>query len=257
MSYRIKLEPKGGPVDETQLLSGMERFFILLQERRRAVLLGSVLSLVAVAAVLVVVWYDQRQAEQALGLHHRAMTLYVDRPSDQAAKADENLKHAITLFRQVVEQYPRTPTAQLSLYHLGNALVQANDLGRAVEAYKNYAATYGANKVMLGMVYQRLAYAYLLNGDRDQAVKAFSAVLEVPGALNKDQVLFELGRLEETQSRPEGALARYQDLSKSYPNSPFASEAAVRIKALEVKKVPEAGAQPNQEQKQPAPEPGK
>ena len=115
MSYRIKLEPKGGPVDETQLLSGMERFFILLQEHRRAVLLGSALSLVAVAAVLAVVWYDQRQAEQALELHHRAMTLYVDRPSGQAAKADENLKQAIVLFHQVVEQYPRTPTAQMSL----------------------------------------------------------------------------------------------------------------------------------------------
>jgi tetratricopeptide (TPR) repeat protein len=86
-----------------------------------------------------------------------------------------------------------------------------------------------------------LAYAYLLQGDRAQAIKTFSAVLDVPGALNKDQALFELGKLEEAQSRPEGALARYQDLTRSYPNSPFASEAAIRIKALEVKKSPEAG----------------
>ncbi len=256
MSYRIKLESKSGPADEAQLLSGIERFFLLIQEHRLKVLTGLLVLFAAVAAVLAMVWYDQRQAEQALELHHRAMALYVDRPSDQAAKAEENLKQATVLFRQVVEQYPRTPTAPLSLYHLGNALVQANDLGGAIEAYKKYVATYGANKVMLGMVYQRLAYAYLLNGDREQAVKAFSAVLEVPGALNKDQVLFELGKFEETQSRPEGALARYQDLSKSYPNSPFASEAAVRIKALEVKKAPEGGAQPSQEQK-PTPEPGK
>lgn len=256
MSYRIKLESKSGPADEAQLLSGMERCFFLIQEHRRKVLAGSLALLAAFVAVLAMVWYDQRQADQALELHHRAMTLYVDRPSDQAAKADENLKQAIVLYRQVVEQYPRAPSAQMSLYHLGNALMQANDLGGAIEAYKKYAATYGANKVMLGMVYQRLAYACLLNGDREQAVKAFSAVLEVPGALNKDQALFELGKFEETQSRPEGALARYQDLSKSYPNSPLASEAAVRMKALEVKKAPEGSAQPSQEQK-PTPEPGK
>jgi tetratricopeptide (TPR) repeat protein len=90
--------------------------------------------------------------------------------------------------------------------------------------------------MMLGLVYQRLGYAYLLQGARDQATSSFSAVLDIPGALNKDQVLFELGKLEETLSRPEGALARYQELMKAYPNSPFASEAAVRIKALEVKK---------------------
>jgi tetratricopeptide (TPR) repeat protein len=131
----------------------------------------------------------------------------------------------------------------MALYHLGNALVQANDLTGAIEAYKQYIATSGSNKVLLGLVYQRLGFVHLLNGDRDQAVKAFSAILEVPGSLNKDQAIFELGKLEESQSRPEGALARYQDLTKSYPNSPFASEAAVRIKALEVKKAPDAGVQ--------------
>ena len=91
---------------------------------------------------------------------------------------------------------------------------------------------------MLGLVYQRLGYAYLLHGDRDQAVTAFLAVLDVPGALNKDHALFELGKMEEAQSRPEGALAHYQELMKSYPNSPLASEATVRIKALEAKKGP-------------------
>jgi tetratricopeptide (TPR) repeat protein len=100
------------------------------------------------------------------------------------------------------------------------------------------------------MVYQRLGYAYLLKGDADQAAKAWSAAVEVPGALNKDQALFELGKLEESQSRPEGALARYQDLMKTYPNSPFTGEAAVRIKALEAKKSPpDAGSAPSAESK--------
>jgi hypothetical protein len=76
----------------------------------------------------------------------------------------------------------------------------------------------------------------LIKGDRDQAAKALSAVLEIPGALNKDNVLFELAKLEESQSRPEGAVAHYQNLMKDYPNSPFASEAAIRVKVLEPKK---------------------
>ena len=46
--------------------------------------------------------------------------------------------------------------------------------------------------------------------------------------------------MEESQSRPEGALAHYQDLMKNYPNSPFTSEAAVRVKVLEVKKSPDS-----------------
>jgi len=73
-------------------------------------------------------------------------------------------------------------------------------------------------------------------------VKAFTGILDIPGALNKDHVLFELAKIEESQSRPEGALAHYQDLMKNYPNSPFTSEAAVRVKVLEVKKTPDAPA---------------
>lgn len=258
MSYRIKLDSKDVPVDEAHLLSRMERFILHVQDNRRQVLIGLVAVLAVVAAVLAVVWYDHRQAGQAVELHHQATSLYIDRPIDNLSKADENLKQAIVLYRQVVEQYPRSPTTPLSLYYLGNALVQANDLNGAIEAYKKFVARYGANKVLLGMVYQRLGYAYLLNGDREQAVKALSAVLEVPGALNKDQMLFELGKLEEVQSRPEGALARYQDLNKSYPYSPLASEAAVRIKALEVKKTPAGGSPEGQESKPAAPaEPAK
>lgn len=241
MSYRIKVGAKSTPTDEAQLLNRMERFVFLVQEHRQGIWVGVTVLLVAVAAVASVIWVDHRNAEQALKLQEQAMRLYLERPADQRVKADENLKQAINLFRQSVEQYPRVPSAPLTLFHLGNALVQANDLDGAIEAYKKFIALYGANRSLLGLVYQRLGYAYLLKGDKDQAAKAFSAVVDVAGALNKDHALFELGKLEEAQSRPEGALARYQELTKGYPNSPLASEATVRIKALQVKREHESG----------------
>jgi len=235
----------------------MERFAFLVQEHRQGIWVGVTVLLVAVAAVAAIMWVDHRNAEQALKLNAQAMRLYLDRPADQRVKADENLKEAIKVFRQLVEQYPRVPSAPLTLYHLGSALVQANDLGGAIEAYKKFIALYGANRTLLGLVYQRLGYAYLLNGDRDQAVKAFAAVLDVVGASNKDHALFELGKLEETQSRPEGALARYQELTKGYPTSPLASEAAIRIKALQVKREHESRATEGREGTATVGEPGK
>jgi len=257
MSYRIKVGSKSPPTDETQLLNRMERLAFLVQEHRQGIWVGVTVLLVAMAAVVAVMWVDHRNAEEALKLNGQAMRLYLDRPADQRVKADENLKQAIKVFRQLVEQYPRVPSAPLTLYHLGNALVQANDLGGAIQAYKKFIASYGANRALLGLVYQRLGYAYLLNGDRDQAVKAFAAVLDVVGALNKDHALFELGKLEESQSRPEGALARYQELTKDYPTSPLTSEAAVRIKALQVKQEHETGATEGREGTATVAEPGK
>ncbi len=242
MSYRIRVPSKSEPVTEPQLLSRMERLLLAMQENRRAVLVGIGVLLAAVALVTGVLWYDHHTAEAALDLYREATRHYLMRPADKPEQADANLKEAIKKFRQVVEQYPRAPSAPLALYHLGNALVQANELDAAIETYKRYVLLYGSNSALLGLVQQRLGYAYLLKGDRDQAAKAFETVLQLPSALNKDNALFELGKLEEAQSRPEGAVSHYQQLIKEYPTSPFASEAAVRIKALEVKKGPDGSA---------------
>ncbi len=242
MSYRIKIPPRTLPVDEAHLVSGLERFVLRLQDYRIPLLVGFGVLVLAVAVVAGVLWFDHQTTQKADELLRDATRHYFTRPIDDPKKADANLKQAIALYRQVVDQYPRTAVAPLALYHLGNALVQANDLDGAIEAYKRFVLLYGSNPTMLGLVQQRLGYVYLLKGDRDQGAKSFSAVLEVPGALNRDHVLFELAKLEESLSRPEGALAHYQDLIKNYPNSPLASEAGIRTKILEGKKTPGAPA---------------
>jgi outer membrane protein assembly factor BamD (BamD/ComL family) len=236
VGYRIKVPSKSDRLDEVELLSGMDRLGVFVQEQRRALLVGLGVLLIAMAVVGGVLWYDFQTAQKATDLFQEATRHYLNRPADDPKKAEEQLRRAITGFREVVEQYPRTPTGPLALFHLANAQVLANEPDAGIESYKRFMLLYGNNPSLIGLVQQRLGYAYLAKGDRDQAVKAFASVLDMPGALNKDQVLFELAKLEESQSRPEGALAHYQELMKTFPNSPFTSEAAVRVKALETKK---------------------
>ena len=88
-------------------------------------------------------------------------------------------------YREVIEQYPRTPTAPLAMYHLGNAQAQANDLPAAIETYQRFMLLYGSHSALAGLVQQRLAYSYLLKGDRDQAAKAFAAIVERPGPCSR------------------------------------------------------------------------
>ena len=242
MSYRIRVPAKVDPLDEAHLLTGVDRFLHVLQEQRRAVLAGVGVVVIAGAVVAGVMWYDYQSTLTARELEQEATLHYLNRPADDPKRSHEQLAQAVTLYKQVVEQYPRSPGAPLALFHLGNAQVLANEVDAGIETYKRFMLLYGSNTSLLGLVQQRLAYAYLAKGDRDQAVKAFTGILDIPGALNKDHVLFELAKIEESQSRPEGALAHYQDLMKNYPNSPFTSAAAVRVKVLEVKKTPDAPA---------------
>jgi tetratricopeptide (TPR) repeat protein len=240
MSYRIKVPAKTLPVDEAHMLSWLDHTLHRLQDYRRPLLVGLGVLVLAAAVVGGVFYVDRQAAQKAQDLEREAIRSLSAPSANDPQNADRALKEAIARYRQIVEQYPRTPTAPLALYHLGNTLVQANELSAAIEAYQQFLVLYSSNPSLAGLVQQRLAYAYLLKGDRDQAVKALTGILETPGTLNRDQALFELARLEESQSRPEGALAHYQELIKTYPNSPFTSEATIRTKIMDVVKSKES-----------------
>lgn len=178
---------------------------------------------------------DRQASEKAQTLDREATRLLTARATGDPKNADDLLKQAMAKYREIVEQYPRTTAAPLAMFQLGNTQAQANDMPAAIDTYQRFMLLYGGNAALGGLVQQRLAYSYLSKGDRDQAAKAFATIVESPGALLKDQALFELARLEESQSRPEGALAHYQELIKTYPSSPFTSEAAIRTKVLDLK----------------------
>jgi len=195
--------------------------------------------LLAAGGIWAVFWYDAQNASKAQELEREATLHLFTRPGNDPKKVEANLNEAIALYKRVLDEYPRTPTAPLAQFSLGNAFLQSNNLDSAIESYKQFISKYGSNVSLLGLVHQKLGYTYLLKGDVDQAAKTYSTILEIPGALNRDYAIFELARLEENRSRPDEALKRYQDLIKTYPDSPLTSEAAVRVKVLEAKKTSE------------------
>ena len=244
MSYRIKVPPRSLPVDEAQLVSTLEERLIGLKAYRLPILVGVVLLILVGGAVGAVLWYDAQNASKAQDLERAATMQYLKRPANDPNTVQTNLKEAIRLYQQIVDEYPRTPSAPLALFGLGNALIETNQVDSAIEAYKRFLSTYGSNMALASLVQQKLAYAYLSKGDHAQATAAYSAVLDNPGSLNRDQALFELARMEEGLSRREGALQRYQELIKTYPKSPFANEAAIREKILDIKKTSEVSPTP-------------
>ncbi len=239
MTYRIKVPPRTLPVGEEQLVSGLEHWLIGLRSYRWSLIVGFVLLLLMGMGLWGLFWYEEQNASKAQELEREATLLLFTRPSTDSQKTANNLKEAIALYKRVLEEYPRTPTAPLVQFSLGNAYLQSNEVGSAIEAYQRFTSTYASNTALLGLVYQKLGYAFLLKKDLDQAARAYSSILDLPGAMNRDYALFEVARLEENRSKPDEALKHYQELMKTYPNSPLTSESAVRVKVIEAKKNPE------------------
>jgi outer membrane protein assembly factor BamD (BamD/ComL family) len=233
MGYKIKdITNKSSAVEPIQFLSSKERFLFFVEENRALVWGGILLGLVVIVAIVTLGWLSQQKQEQAWELEGQAQTVYLDRPLDDIKKGQENIQKASTMFKEILDQFPGTASAEVSLFLLGNSLMEEQNYQGAIDVYTSFLKQHAQDHIFAGLVQQRLGFAYLLNGNREAAMKAFEAVLANPHALNKDQVVFEMAKLAEADEKVAEAVGHYKKVVREFPLSPFASEAALRVKVL-------------------------
>jgi tetratricopeptide (TPR) repeat protein len=218
-----------------QTLGSVEHVTGVARENLTWLLVGLSVFVVVGAAVGGFIWMKQQEDRLAEDLLHEGMRVYSQSsPVAPPPRADQ-LHKAVDTFRKVMAQYPRSSAAAQASYMLGNALSDLKDWEGASKAYQEFLTRYGDHQALVPLVYQRLAYSQLLQGKLDEAQRTLDTILRIPGAPNKDHALFELAKINETLNRPEGALTQYQELLKNHPHSPYAEEASVRIKTLDIK----------------------
>jgi TolA-binding protein len=209
--------------------------------RERAKLFWILLAIVlVVGSGIGMYWYLQAQQQnRAAALEYQGLQYYHQQvpPDDKkpAPSKEENDKKAVEQFQKILEEYPRTSSASLGRYYIGNAYMELKDYDSAISAYKAFLERNPASDMMIGMTYQRLGYAYLKKGSPEDARQAFEKVDGLAGAINKDQANYELGRIDETMDKKDDAIKRYQDIVSRYPDSMFLAEAQRRLTALGVK----------------------
>lgn len=233
MSFKIRDTNRSSSAEHPELLSRSERIWLFAEQHRNAVFVGFLLVCLVAVAIGAIVWIEHQHEQEALALEHKAAQLYLDRSLDDPDKAKENLNQAMTLFQQILDEFPHTSSAGLAWYFLGNARVEQENYAGAIEAYENYVSSFPNNPTLLGLVFQRLGSTYILNGQREKGLEAYTQALNIPAALNKDQVMFELAKLEEAEDHTEQALTHYKQLQDQYPSSPYVAEATMRIRILE------------------------
>ena len=121
------------------------------------------------------------------------------------------------------------------------------NLGRtdeALMAYQAFAKKYSGDKFLLGLVYQRLGYAYEAVGRRDDAVKAFeqSESLIGPGVST-----VELARLYEAAGNIAEAQKKYKQIADKLAGTTWAMEAMGKVQKITPPPMPEQKKKEKQE----------
>ena len=233
MGYKIKdNSAKSATAEPIVALSSKEQFLFFVEEHRGLVWGGILLVVVLIGGLVTFNWLSQQEQEVAWELQGQAQQMYLDRLLDDVEKGKKNIQQASGMFQDILEQYPGTPSAKVSLFLLGNSLMEAENYQGAIDAYTSLTQEYSQDHILVGLVQQRLGLAHLLNGNREAAMSAFDSVMESPHALNKDQVLFELAKLAESEEKTDDTVKRYKQLIQEFPLSPFSTEANLRVTVL-------------------------
>ena len=243
--FKIKKYRKES-TDPAQLVDSVEQAARQAKENMRWLVAGVAVAVLAGATVGGFLWMRQQDDRAAADLFYEA-TQHASEPSRTGAppapRRPEDLQKSIETFRKILTDFPNSSVAPQAAYLLGNALSESKDWNGAIKAYQDFLARYGANRLLVPLVYQRMAYAQLAQGKLDEAEKTLTAIVQMASAPNKDHALYELGKINELLNRPEGALAYYQQIVKDHPSSPFATEASVRIKTLDARKAVQPAAE--------------
>lgn len=186
-----------------------------LYERNRQMILTAV---VAVLALLAAIggWslYRSSTESKASAMLARALESY------SAGQPDYG--RTVELLRDIEKKYSGTLSAAIAQYSLGNSLMGMGRAQEAVDAYRTFIKQYGDDKDLLGLVYQRMGYAYLDLGNREESVEAFESAEQL---LGPGMATAELAKLYDQMGRKDEAKKKHALLVDKLPGTGLSAEA--------------------------------
>jgi len=140
--------------------------------------------------------------------------------------APANYPLALQRFQDVVKQYGGTMNGALAAFYIGNTYASMGQPEAALKEYEAFTKKHVGETFLLGIVYQRIGYAFLALGKRDEAVKAFVHAETLTGT---GPATAELARLYALSGNSQEAAKKYKAISTDIPSTTWASEARSKL----------------------------
>lgn len=202
----------------------------MIQLSRRSVLLSASVALgVAVLGVGGWLWYAAQQ-RRSLGEYAEAMTR-----ASVAQLSPEARAVALRDLEAALQRHPSSPAAPQAAYQVGNLRFEAREYPAARAAYE-VAVARGAAGTIRTLARAGIGYTWEAERDFPRAIEAYQATLRslAPGDFLYEEVLLDLGRVQELAGRKSEAVETYRRILKDAPQSRRGDEIRARLAMLGV-----------------------
>jgi tetratricopeptide (TPR) repeat protein len=152
-----------------------------------------------------------------------------------AGGTQPDYQQALQGFQEVVKQFGGTFSGAVAQYLVGNTLAQMGRPDEALKEYDSFLKRHSSEKLLAGMVYQRMGYVYAAQGKQEEAVRSFSKAESLTGT---GMATFELARIYERSGNILEAQKKYKELSEKLPATTLALEARTKLPPPDLKASP-------------------
>jgi TolA-binding protein len=147
------------------------------------------------------------------------------------ASMQERATAARKQFQQIVDQYPRTHTAEMSRYFVGLAALQLNDNATAERNLQEVSTS--SNSGLASLAKLALAGVYRTEGKDSQAIDIYKQLIDKPTALvSKASAQLQLADYYQAHQKADEAKKIYDQIAKENPSSEAASLAQRRASEI-------------------------
>ncbi|MEW6410661.1 MAG: tetratricopeptide repeat protein [Nitrospirota bacterium] len=196
---------------------------VFIQERRRFFIIASASIFMVVLTIAGSIYANIYINKKAEALMYDASVEYYQ---------DTKYNKALELYNQVVTKYPRTKSAPLAQFGVGNSYYKMGDFDNAIKSYRVFIDRYHKVTWLLPLVYHKMGYAYLRVGDTSKAIESFELASRSEECGIRDLCYLEIARIYESIGEKGNAIKNYQVIVEKFPFSPWLTEASESIKRL-------------------------
>lgn len=214
---------------EEELKGSYEQLKNYLEERRKRTLTYSLIA-VGVFVVILVVWgFLRYENKKSVILDYTGYKDFYGMDTADKRTEEERYKAALEEYRKAYE----AKKSPVSLFYVAASYEKLKDLQKAEATLLDLNGRYGDSMEILPLSYYKLYEIYLARGDNAKALDALTKLSTLNTPMFKDLALLRLAQMLAKEGKKDDAKAKYEELVKNYPDTPYYSDAKDALKEYE------------------------
>ena len=217
---------------DDEFVSAAERIFRWVADNRRQ-LLAAIGAVFAAAIVWwgVNAWMGTRTDDASLLLYHAVQTFEGDAAAGSLVPGGD-VDAAQIEFQQVVESYGRSDQADVAKLYLARIALSRGQTDEARSVFVDLSQKHG-NDVIGRLATLDLIDLRIASGQVEEVAGELEAmIVSQDGGLPRDAALYKLGEVFVTSGDPERARTYFERLVEEFPESPYITNAQLRLNEL-------------------------